>query len=100
MDKLKKILIAIGTIIISFFAGILSISLLRDDSEKIQENAEKIKEEKKHELEKKSAADIAHDSPNHDTISTNIEKEQQELRKRLRDRLKQNVHGNGSSGNN
>ncbi len=102
MEKLKQILKTIGTIIATVFFGVTAIFLFNKNKNKTNEinNAEKAKEDKKDELEKKSADDIAADSPNSDTISTNIEREQEELRQRLRDRLNRNIPGNGSSSDN
>lgn len=102
METLKKILKTIGTVIATIFFGITAIFLFdkhKDKKEEIQK-AEKAKEEKKNELEEKTADDIAADSPNPDTISANIEREQEEFRQRIRDRLNKNIPGNGSSSNN
>ena len=90
METLKKILKTIGTVISTIIVGLSAFFLFnnhKNDKEAL-EKAEKIKEDKKNELENKSADDIAADSPNNDTISTNIKREQDNLRKRLRDRLK------------
>ena len=102
METLKKILKTIGTIIATIFFGITAIFVFKNHKETKNEKneAEKAREDKRDELEKKSADDIAADSPNPDTISTNIEREQEELRKRIRDRLKKNIPGNGSSSDN
>lgn len=102
METLKKILKTIGCIIATIFFGITAIFVFKDHKNTKDEKneAEKAREEKKDELEKKSADDIAADSPNPDTISTNIENEQEEFRQRIRDRLNKNIPGNGSSGNN
>lgn len=107
MEKLKEILSKIWRVIqyivITLFFGIAAIFLFRKDKDlekKETDAAEKAKEDKKNELEKKSADDIAADSPNPDTISTNIKREQEELRKRIRDRLNKNIPGNGSSSDN
>ena len=101
-EILKKILKTIGCIFATIFFGITAIFLFDNHKNKKEEidNAEKAREEKKDELEKKSADDIAADSPNADTISTNIEREQEELRQRLRDRFNKNIPGNGSSSDN
>ena len=106
MEKLKAILKTIWTgikyIFVALFFGIAAIFLLKEKDNKKEEknNAEKAREDKKHELEEKSADDIAADSPNPDTISANIEREQEELRQRLRDRFNKNVHRAGSSSDN
>ena len=102
METLKKILKTIGCIIATIFFGVTAIFLFHNDKNKKEENkkAEQAREEKKDELEKKSADDIAADSPNSDTISSNIEREQEELRQRLRDRFNKNVHRAGSSSDN
>ncbi len=106
MEKLKAVLNTIWKglkyIVVTLFFGIAAIFLFNEKSNKKEEKdkAEKAKEDKKNELEKKSAADIAADSPNPDTISTNIEREQEELRKRLRDRFNKNIQRNGSSSDN
>lgn len=102
METLKKIFKTIGTVIATIFFGITAIFLFdkhKDKKEEIQK-AEKAKEEKKNELEEKTADDIAADSPNPDTISANIEREQEEFRQRIRDRLNKNIPGNGSSSDN
>ena len=101
-EILKKIWNVLKYILATVFFGITAIFLLNNkkNKEDEKEKAEKAKEEKKNELEKKSADDIAADSPNPDTISSNIEHEQEEFRQRVRDRLKKNVSGNGSSSNN
>ena len=105
METLKKILKAIWTgikyIAVTVCFGIAAIFLFKKkDTKNELDEAEKAREDKKNELEKKPADDIAADSPNPDTISTNIEREQEELRKRVRDRLNKNIPGNGSSSNN
>lgn len=102
MEIIKKILKTIGAILATIFFGVVAIFLVKDKKNKEDEKskAEKAREDKRDELEKKSADDIAADSPNPDTISTNIEREQEELRKRIRDRLKKNIPGNGSSSDN
>jgi hypothetical protein len=102
METLKKILKTIGTVIATIFFGITAIFLFDKHKDKKEEikKAEKAKEEKKNELEEKTADDIAADSPNPDTISANIEREQEEFRQRIRDRLNKNIPGNGSSSDN
>ena len=105
METLKKILKAIWTemkyIVITFCFGLAAIFLFKKkDTKKELDEAEKAREDKKNELEKKTADDIAADSPNPDTISANIEREQEALRQRLRDRFKKIIPGNGSSSNN
>ena len=102
MNTLKKILKTIGAIIATIFLGITAIFLFDKHKDKKEETdkAEKAKEEKKNELEEKTADDIAADSPNPDTISANIEREQEEFRQRIRDRLNKNIPGNGSSSDN
>ena len=101
-EILKKIWIVLKYILATIFFGIAAIFLFNEKNNKKdeKEKAEKAKEDKKNELEKKSADDIAADSPNPDTISTNIEREQEELRERIRDRLNKNIPGNGSSSDN
>jgi len=102
METLKKILKTIGTIIASIFLGIAAFFVCKDhlNTKDEKNEAEKAKEEKRNELEKKSADDIAADSPNPDTISSNIEREQEELRERVRNRLNKNIPGNRSSSDN
>jgi len=107
MEKLKAILSKIWKVIkyivITVFFGISAIFLLKKDKEVEQKEtdaAEKAKEDKKNDLEEKSPDDIAADSPNPDTISANIEREQEELRQRIRDRLNKNIPGNGSTSDN
>ena len=98
MEILKKILSYIGTAIATVFLFMTGLWIIqyKKNEKKEKDNAEKIKEETKNELEKKSADDIAADSPNPDTISANIEQEQQELRERIRNRLNKNLQRNGS----
>ncbi len=102
MEKIKQILKTLGTIIATIFFGIVAIFLFDKHKENKEEinNAEKAREDKKNELEEKTPDDIAANSPNPDTISTNIEREQEELRQRLRDRFKKNIPGNGSTSDN
>ena len=101
-EILKKILKTIGAIIATIFFGVTAIFLFHNDrnNEEETDKAEKAKEDKRNELEEKSADDIAADSPNPNIISTNIEREQEDFRKRVRDRLNKNVQGNGSSSDN
>ena len=105
-DKTKEILKKIGKgflyVLGTLFFGLTSIFLFdKHKNEKYEkELAEKKKEETKNELEKKSADDIASDSPNPDIISSNIEREQQEFRERVRNRLNKNIHRSGSSADN
>lgn len=102
MEVLKKILTYIGTAIATLFLFMTGLFILDNNRNKKIESskAEKAREEKKDELEKKSPDDIAADSPNPDTISANIEREQQELRERVRNRLNKNIHRPGSSTDN
>lgn len=102
MEKLKKILKTIGAVIATIFFGITAIFVFKDHKETKNEKdeAEKAREGKRNELEKKSADDIAADSPNSDTISANIEREQEEFRERVRNRLNKNVHREGSTTDN
>jgi len=99
METFKKILKTIGSIFLTVILTIAAVficltKIKKDDKDK----AEKKMEETKNELEKKSADDIAADSPNADTISSNIRREQEELRQRIRDRFNKNIHRSGSSG--
>ena len=92
METLKKIFKKIGSILLTVILTIVAIFLLISKKSKNEkEEAEKIKKEKHDELEKKTADDIAADSPNPDTISSNIKREQEELRKRLRDRFNKDI---------
>lgn len=102
MEVLKKILTYIGTAIATLFLFMTGLFILDNNRNKKIESgkAEKAREEKKDELEKKSPDDIAADSPNPDTISANIEREQQEFRERVRNRLNKNIHRPGSSTDN
>lgn len=101
MEKLKKIWDFIVSILAVVFFGFTAIFLFKNnkDDKKI-EKAEKAREDKKNELKEKSANDIAADSPNADVISANIEREQEEFRKRVRDRLNKNIHRTGSTADN
>ena len=88
MEKLKKVWDFIVSVLAVIFFGFTAIFLFKNDKkDKEIEKAEKAREDKKNELEEKSADDIAADSPNADTISANIEREQEEFRERVRDRL-------------
>ena len=101
-EVLKKIGLGLLYIIGTLFFGFTSIFLF-DKHKKEKENkleAELEKEKTKNELEKKPASDIAADSPNPDTISSNIEREQEEFRERVRNRLNKNIHRPGSSADN
>lgn len=99
--KIKDIFKKIGTVLIGIIIGIFSILFFKQKStSKIKKDAEIKKEEVTDELEKKSADDIAADSPNPDTISTNIKNEQEEFRKRVRNRLNKNIPGERSSADN
>lgn len=105
METLKKILKSIWTgikyIAVTVCFGMAAIFLFRKNDKKNElDEAEKAREDKKNELEKKTADDIAADSPNPDTISTNIEREQEELRQRLRNRFNKKLHRTGSSSDN
>lgn len=101
MEKLKKVWDFIVSVLAVIFFGFTAIFLFKNDKkDKEIEKAEKAREDKKNELEEKSADDIAADSPNADTISANIEREQQEFRERVRDRLNKNIHRPGSSTDN
>lgn len=106
MDRVKeifcKIFRAVEMVFITVFFGVVAIFLFRKDKDLTKETdkAAKAREEKKNELEKKTADSIAADSPNPDTISSNIQHEQEELRKRVRDRLNKDIHRKGSSSNN
>ena len=105
MEKVKAILYKIWIVIkyvaVTLFFGIAAIFLFRNKKSEDEINkAEKAREEKKDELEKKSPNDIAADSPNADSISANIEREQENLRQRLRDRFDKTIHRSRSSGNN
>ena len=101
METLKKILKTIGsfllTVVLTVIAVFIIIAKMNNTTDE-KDKAEKNKEDKKNELEEKSADDIAADSPNADTISSNIRREQEELRQRIRDRFNKNIHRNGSSG--
>jgi len=99
--EIKKILKKIGSIIVTVFLTILAIFIVfYKTTKKDNADAEKAKEDKRNELEEKTPDDIAANSPNPDTISTNIKREQEELRQRLRDRFKKNIPGNGSTSDN
>ena len=102
MEIIKKILSYIGTAIATVFLFMTGLFILQNNKNKKTETqkAEKAREDKKNELETKSADSIASDSPNPDIISANIEQEQQELRERIRNRLNKNVHRTGSSTDN
>lgn len=92
-NKLKKIGKIIYGILSTIFFGFAAIFMFNnkknnDDAEK---KAKSKKEETKNELEKKSADDIANDSPNPDAISSGIKQQQEEFRERVRNRLNKNL---------
>ncbi|MBO7692554.1 MAG: hypothetical protein J6W16_07320 [Methanobrevibacter sp.] len=97
-EVLKKIglvfLYIIGTLFFGFTPVFLFDKHKKDKVNKLE--AELEKEKKINELEKKSASDIAADSPHSDIISSNIEREQEEFRERVRNRLNKNIHRSGS----
>ena len=99
-EVLKKIGIGFLYILGTLFFGITFFFLSDKKKKKIMEDANDVREETKNELEKKSADDIAADSPNPDTISSNIEREQKEFRERVRNRLNKNLQRQGSSTDN
>lgn len=101
MEQIQNIITSLLIVFIPFCIGVITvIMLLKENDELSKYKAKDIKEKTKHELEKKSAADIIADSDNLDVISSNIEKEQQELRERVRNRLKKDLHRNGSTSDN
>ena len=104
MEKMKKILMGIGSFVLTVLLTIVAVFIVMAKQNMTKKDeiteAEKAREDKKNELEEKSADDIAADSPNHDTISANINREQKELRERIRNRLNKNIPGNGSSSDN
>lgn len=102
MELLKKILSYIGTALATVFLFMTGLWILQNKKNNQTQitKADKAKEETKNELEEKSPDDIANDSPNADIISANIEKEQQELRERVRNRLNKNIHRSGSTDDN
>ena len=100
MKKVLEFLKVVKNIIIAVVIGIFAGIIIGKKNQNEKDAAEKAKKETKDELEKKSADDIAADSDSADTIRTNINKEQEEFRQRVRDRLKQNVQRFGSSSNN
>lgn len=101
METLKKIFKTIGTVLVGALLALAGLFFFKSKNEKSEKDAaEKAKEEKKNELEEKTADDIAADSPNSDAISSNIKKEQDDLRERIRNRLGQDIQGSGSSSDN
>lgn len=99
METIKKIFSKVCFVIITILAVLVCYFKSKADKAN-SKKAEDIKEETKNELEKMSADDIADNSPNADVISSNISKEQEEFRQRIRDRLNQNIQRSGSSGDN
>ena len=104
MEKMKKILMGIGSFVLTVLLTIVAVFIVMAKQNMTKKDeiteAEKAREDKKNELEEKSADDIAADSPNHDTISANIQREQEALRQRLRDRFNKNIQRNRSSSDN
>lgn len=90
--KMKKILKVIKNVICSIFTcisvfvtGIFIKEIINNDSDK--KNSEELKDE----IKNTSAADVINDSPNKDNISATIEQQQQELRERVRERLRKKL---------
>lgn len=101
MEQIQNIITSLLIVFIPFCIGVITVIMLLKGNDELSEyKAKDIKEKTKNELEKKSAADIIADSDNHDVISSNIEKEQQKLRERVRNRLKKDLLRNGSSSDN
>lgn len=104
MEKMKKILMGIGSFVLTVLLTIVAVFIVMAKQNMTKKDeiteAEKAREDKKNELEEKSADDIAADSPNPDTVSTNIQREQEALRQRLRDRFNKNIQRNRSSSDN
>ena len=104
MEKMKKILMGIGSFVLTVLLTIVAVFIVMAKQNMTKKDeiteAEKAREDKKNELEEKSADDIAADSPNPDTISANIQREQEALRQRLRDRFNKNIQRNRSSSDN
>ena len=104
MEKMKKILTGIGSFVLTVLLTIVAVFIVMAKQNMTKKDeiteAEKAREDKKNELEEKSADDIAADSPNPDTISANIQREQEALRQRLRDRFNKNIQRNRSSSDN
>ena len=99
---MKNILLFVSIAFALFSIGFSLYLLIRltRTTKNEKQIAENKREEKRNELEKKSADDIAADSPDPDAISSNIEREQQELRERVRNRLNKNIQRNRSSTDN
>lgn len=85
-NKIWNIVKKIGSAIAVIFTMLYTIFSLKNKyTEKV------IKEVKEDEIKKKDAADIIADSPNQSDIQQSIKNEQDEFRKRVRDRLNQNL---------
>lgn len=85
-EKIKTFIRWFLTIIGTIFFGVTAIFYIKEN--KTHDIADVKKKDKENELKKKTADDIAADSPNSDIISANIKKEQDKFHDRVSDRLK------------
>lgn len=100
MIESDSIVAYIVTIILSFFLGLI-IRNKNKTTEKLEIDEsviDKVREEKENEIKETPAADIVSEYGDAESASSDITGKQNELRERVRDRLKQNLQGNGSSG--
>lgn len=93
--NVKKILKVVKNVFCTIFTviGIVASTLFAQQiiNKKCKKDDRENNEDIEHEIQNTDAADIVDTSPNQDTISSTIEQQQQELRQRIRDRLKKNV---------
>lgn len=86
--KIKEVLKKIGFAISLFLSGFLAAIFF---SKREIENVEETTEKKRNELKEKSADSIIAESIYQSDIQSGIATEKDEFRKRVRDRLKQNL---------
>lgn len=90
-EKIKQILISIALFIPSLLAAIYYVLFKQAKAENGKLNAESKKEDIEDEIKNTDAADLVAESSNSEVISTNIEREKEQFRERVRDRLKQKL---------
>lgn len=86
------------TIILSFILGFIIRKQEKKEPTNLDDDIEKVKEKKEDEIKETPAADIVDEYADAESASSDITGKQNELRERVRNRLKQNLHGTGSSG--
>lgn len=90
-EKIKKIIVAILLFIPSLLSAIYYVLFKQAKVENGKLKAESKKEDIENEIKETNAADLVAESSNSETISTNIEREKEQFRERVRNRLKQKL---------